>query len=128
MLRFEDRSIHPGARFGYRLGVLRDGVESWLGETWIDVPAAATLALRGPRPNPSSAGLRIDFSLPSRDPARLDVLDIGGRRVLERDVGSLGIGDHSVRLNGPGELDPGVYLVQLRQGRETLTVKAVLIR
>jgi hypothetical protein len=85
-------------------------------------------ALEGARPNPASgAQLHISFSLPSAEPATLELIDIGGRRVVARDVGALGAGRHQVNLSAGAPLAPGLYLVRLTQGaRHGVTRVSVL--
>jgi hypothetical protein len=94
------------------------------------LPAGPPLrfALDGARPNPARGGrLSIAFSLPVAMPATLEVLDVGGRRVASREVGSLGAGRHTLALGDPRRLAPGIYQVRLRQGaRVSVTRVAVL--
>src|SRR6185295_2941019 len=97
-------------------------------ETWVDVPNGHRLALAGTRPNPASAGSSIVLSLASRSPARLDVLDVAGRRVATRDVGALGPGTHALRVAELDRLPAGVYMLRLVQDRETATARMVRIR
>jgi DNA-binding beta-propeller fold protein YncE len=96
----------------------------------LDVPAtpAVPFALDGARPNPAPAGrMSVAFSLPSAEPARLEVLDVSGRRVLERAVGELGAGHHVVDLSEGCVLPAGLYLVKLTQGgRSSVTRVATL--
>ena len=118
-----------GARYGYRLGLPAEGGETFVGEVWVDVPEAARLALHGMTPNPGPVGEGlVRFALPDGSPARLEVMDVSGRRVFAREVGSLGAGEHVVRLGGTGSLAPGLYLLRLTQGGRTLTAKAVTTR
>jgi hypothetical protein len=49
------------------------------------------------------------FTLPNRERATLDVVDVLGRRVLRREVGSLGPGVHSVTLEAAPPIRPGLY-------------------
>jgi hypothetical protein len=117
-LRYTDPVDHAAARVGYRLGIVEAGVESFYGETWVDLPAReAALALDPVRPNPASGrALTVRFTLPSAAPALLELLDVAGRRVASREVGSLGVGSHTTDLNEGGRLAPGIYLVRLTQG------------
>ena len=74
------------------------------------------LALGAVFPNPSHGpGFAADVSLPSTDPAQLELLDVMGRRVASRDLGALGAGRHRVELDGGLELAPGVYMLRLTQ-------------
>ena len=96
----------------------------------VDVGEGGPLAfaLQGLHPNPSRGDrLRVRFVLPSGAPARLEVLDVRGRRVASRDVGSLGAGHHSVDLANGRRLSPGVYLVRLRQGENVGTTRVVVV-
>ena len=79
--------------------------------------APVAFALEGIRPNPARGnGLHVALALPSGASARLELLDVSGRRVLAREVGSLGAGRHTVNLaEGQGVL-AGIYWVRLTQG------------
>lgn len=126
-LRFEDRDVTPGHRYGYRLGYYDDGVDLVSAETWVDVPAAR-LALEGLRPNPASGALTISFALPDASPASLEVLDVSGRRIVQREVGSLGPGSHLVRIDDGASFAPGIYWLRLRQGARALLARGAVVR
>ncbi len=127
LLAFVDHDVVAGARYGYRLGLAGESGQTFAGEVWVVVPSETRLALRGLTPNPAPAGAAlVTFSLPDASPARLDVLDVAGRRVFGREVGSLGGGEHVLRLGG-GSLPAGLYLVRLTRGGRALTAKAVIV-
>lgn len=68
-------------------------------------------------PNPARGGaLRVRFSLPAGGDASLELLDVAGRRIASREVGSLGAGTHTLTMDGPRHLAPGLYMLRLRQG------------
>jgi hypothetical protein len=124
-----DRDVVPGAGYDYRLGVEESGGERYYGETHIVVPLKSTLSLEGMRPNPSDGPLLVAFSLQNGTPATLEVLDIAGRRVIRREVGSLGAGMHALRLDVDGQRPPaGIYFLRLNQGGRALTAKVVVAR
>jgi hypothetical protein len=127
-LAYEDDAVTAGGRYGYRLGITEQGQETFHGEAWVDVPSGAALALRGVQPNPASRDLWVSFSLPSRAPATLSLIDVAGRTVRRREVGSLGAGAQRVNLGEGGPLPAGVYVVQLTQGERTLTSRVSVIR
>ena len=127
-LWFEDVNVRPGARYGYRLGVRKDGSEQFYGETWITVPSVWTLTLALPAPNPARERMAVAFTLPSAAPARLEVIDVAGRRVSFRDAGALGAGRHSVAFTESAQWRPGIYLVRLTQGRSSLTAPVCIVR
>ena len=125
---FVDRSVQTGARYAYRLTFSFGGSTTHDGQTWVTVPNGAEFALRGASPNPASHGFEVSFSLPSGGSARLEILDVSGRRVASRDVGSLGAGFHTVALSESGSLPAGVYSVRLAQGTRVLTSKVSVVR
>ncbi len=85
------------------------------------------LALEGPTPNPASGRtLAVRFTLPSAEPARIELLDVSGRLLDERQVGALGAGPHTLVLSS-ARLRPGVYLVRLTQGAQARVRRAVLL-
>ena len=127
-LRFVDEDVRPGARYGYHLGVRGGASEEFHGETWITVPSDWTLALATPTPNPVAGRLAIEFTLPTAAAARLEVIDIAGRRVGDREVGALGPGSHSVTFAEASSWRPGIYLVRLTQGPRSLIARACVLR
>jgi len=127
-LVYQDTQVIAGTRYGYRLGVMEAGQEVFLGETWMDVPVTPELALAGFRLNPARQDLSIAFSLPDASPARLELLDVSGRRIAAREVGTLGSGSHVVTLGDERRLVPGTYLLRLSRGTRTLTARGVLLR
>jgi hypothetical protein len=94
------------------------------------VTSGAGLAFRldVPTPNPSPGAFVCGISLPSAAPARIEVFDIGGRRVMEREVGSLGPGAHRVRLASGKSLAPGVYQVTLTQAGRRAATRVIMAR
>jgi hypothetical protein len=127
-VRFEDREVSPGERYAYRLRYLEAGAELFTAETWVEVPAATPLTLEGLRPNPAAGELRVWFTLPSAELASLELLDVTGRRLAQREVGALGAGGHLLRLEEARSLVPGIYWLRLRQGGRTLLARGVVVR
>jgi predicted lipoprotein with Yx(FWY)xxD motif len=94
-----------------------------------DVPtvtASLAFALDPVRPNPSRGGtLTVHFSLPTGTPARLELLDVAGRRIASHDVG---MGQHTLDLGQGQHLAPGLYLVRLTQGANTRTTRVAVLQ
>jgi hypothetical protein len=128
MIRYTDTDIVAGGRYGYRVAVMDGGVLVYAGETNVLVPARFQLSLAGFVPNPVRGEASIEFVLASREPATLEVFDLQGRRLVSREVGSLGPGRAVVSLGDAGALRSGVYMVMLRQGRASVSRKAVIVR
>ena len=66
-------------------------------------------------------------SLASGEPAWIELLDVTGRRVTKREVGTLGAGTHAVRLGNDARLAAGVYLVRLRQGALARVARTAIV-
>jgi hypothetical protein len=127
-LRYEDAEVSAGERYAYRLSYHSDGAAQFTTETWVDVPLGAVLALEGARPNPVVGAMNASFSLASGEPATLSVIDVTGRQVLAREVGSLGAGRHVVPMDLGARVAPGLYWLRLSQGGRSLLAKAVVIK
>jgi hypothetical protein len=125
---FDDSSVESGRRYGYRLALQGESGEEFAGETWVDVPAAYALSLGGLRPNPATREVVVAFTLPREAPAMLHLVDLAGRIVASREVGSLGPGRHTVELGKGGRIAAGVYFLRLTQGRQSLTARACVVR
>jgi hypothetical protein len=126
-LRYEDTAVQTGTRYGYRLGIMDAGVEVFVGEAWA-TPEPLVLTLDGARPNPAVGGaLTVAFTLPSAEAAKLELIDVSGRRLAARDVGSLGPGAHSVDLGEGTRIPPGIYLLRLSEAGERLTRRVAML-
>jgi len=94
----------------------------------VDVSTIFTLALEAAFPNPSRGDLRVAFTLPRTSSARLDLIDIAGRRVAHRSVGELGPGRHVIQLTEARSLPAGRYYLRLVQGGHALTTTITTLR
>ncbi len=104
------------------------GVRTGGSTVGVDGRAPLSFALEPVRPNPARGRVpRLDFVLPSDGPARLDLLDLGGRRIAHREVGAMGAGRHAIDLGEGAVLAPGLYLVRLQQGTFTRTRRLVVL-
>ena len=96
----------------------------------VDVADSGTgsFALEAVQPNPTTSGhMNVVFVLPVAAPARLELVDVRGRMIAVRDLGSLGAGRHVVDLAGERKLVAGIYLVRLTQGSVQRTTRAVIL-
>ncbi len=126
-LVFADRDVSPG-RYVYRLRYSDGLTETLSEEIAIEVSTTVRLALEGFRPNPAQGSARVAFSLSDDRPARLDVIDVRGRVVHSRDVGSLGAGSHVLPLAGETPLGAGMYWIRLTHPERTLTTRGLVVR
>ena len=80
------------------------------------VPGRATgFALSGVSPNPAIDRMSVSFVLASSAPASLELLDVAGRHWLDREVGSLGAGEHRLDIPTAGQIPAGLYFLRLTQ-------------
>ena len=127
-LDFEDRDVSPGAVYDYRLAFDgADGLEHG-GEARVEVPLNALLAFLGTRVGPGDRRLTVMLSLATREPARIEVLDVAGRRLAARDLADLDPGGHEIDLEASGRLPAGIYLVRIMQGGRRVAGKAAIVR
>lgn len=99
-------------------GAYDDGYADSLGFQ-MDLPVSAGVAAAGANPlrlavapNPVRGEAAIAFTLARDGDARVDVLDLAGRRVATLADGAMRAGEHALRWDGAG-VRPGVYLVRL---------------
>ncbi|MBI5710366.1 MAG: hypothetical protein HZC42_08705 [Candidatus Eisenbacteria bacterium] len=125
LLRLTDEHLQPGEHLEYRLkGAARDA-EVILGVVPVDLPLPKPLALRYARWERGWGGIHVAYTLATSEYAKLELFDVGGRRVASRDLGNPGPGDYDAQLPS---VAAGVYFVRLTQGRVERTAKAVVLR
>jgi hypothetical protein len=122
---FEDQDLAAGKPHRYRLGFEEFGTVRYAGTAQVEVPVMR-LALEPVFPNPSSRRLSVRFSVPSGEPATLDVLDITGRRVHRRLV-QVRPGRRTFEVDHGAAMSPGVYWLRLSQGPNSATTRFVVV-
>ena len=91
--------------------------------------ALATLALSiHPLGNPACPALDIACDLPAAGPARLEVFDVMGRRLRQRDFDVAAPGTMKLQAGGGVRLTPGAYWVRLSQASRHSTRMIVVAR
>ncbi len=121
-----DTDVHPGERYGYRLDLGGAAGSRFGGETWIEVPLVARFGFAGVWPNPGRRPAHFQFNLASRQPAELQFFNVAGRRVARVAVPAPVAGQHVLSVGATTELRSGVYMVRLRQGTRSDTVRVVV--
>ena len=80
-------------------------------------------------PNPVRGTLSVALALPQGGRgARLDLIDLAGRRVATRELSEFGVGLQRVPLLQGSNLAPGVYLVRLSRAGEAHSMKVAVLR
>ncbi len=80
------------------------------------------------RPNPTAGPVIVSFALPDNGSAQLELVDVAGRAIVSREVGTLGPGIHEVRLAEAHSLRAGFYWIRLRCGDRRLTRGVIVLR
>jgi FG-GAP-like repeat len=127
-LQFADTDVSPDQSYAYRLVMVVNGIERATAETWVTVPRGPELAMSGLTPNPVTTASLLTVSSPLGGRASLNVLDIGGRRIASRDLGTLRAGTQRVELGFAERLAPGVYLACLHFAGRALSTRFVVVR
>ncbi|HEX6791419.1 MAG TPA: FlgD immunoglobulin-like domain containing protein [Candidatus Krumholzibacteria bacterium] len=97
-----------------------------------DTPAPAELALHPAVPSPFSQSTRFDYDLPADDHVRLDVYDVGGRRVRSLADEDRPAGRHAATWDGRdlrgARVASGVYYLRMQTRAGVKLQKVVLVR
>jgi hypothetical protein len=126
-LAFEDRAVEAGATYEYRLEVTFEDGSRFDSDVTVRIPRLLGFGLAGVYPNPAVGDGRVTFSLPDAAPARIDVLDAGGRRLGSIAVGALGAGTHTLRLPFDRRPAPGLCFIRLSRGGESRVTKWAIV-
>lgn len=123
---FRDTGEHASDPLEYDLWCAASQEPLGVGEV-----AGRALRFLGATPNPVQGRASFAFELAEPGEASLEVFDLSGRRVHERDLGRVRAGMHRVewdtRARG-GVLDAGVYFARLHAGGQTLTRRFSVLR
>ena len=108
----------------YATRFTRDGIVGATTSATGSPGSTAGLALSAPRPNPASGVSSFDVTLAAAAHARVEVLDVRGRRVALLHDGELDAGTHHLQWDGRDRarrlMPPGIYLVRARTADATV--------
>ena len=124
-VRLEDRGVSPGQRYGYRVGTTFQGADHLYGEVEVETPRFS-LHMDPVAGNPVRQSLALSMTLPTAEPARVELFDMRGRRLDSMNV--LGQGRHLVTLGTSRSVASGIYVVRLSQGGRTTSSKVAFLR
>jgi hypothetical protein len=90
-------------------------------------PLSGLLSIDGVVPNPSTGAMWVHFTLPSKQLALVELIDLQGRRLVHEEFIPAG-GRFSTVFNAHSVLSPGVYFVRLEQAGLSKTRRVVVSR
>lgn len=94
----------------------------------VGMPQGVALALDRAWPNPSRGVMHVRFGLAEEGSAQLDLIDVNGRRVLHRDLGSLAAGSHEIALGNEGQrLPAGTFFARLTARGQSVSSRVVVL-
>ena len=91
-------------------------------------PADLQVDIQLRRPRGLAGVPEVEITLGGAEPARLEVLDMAGRRVDSRELLGLAPGSHTLRLDVAASLAPGLYWLRLTQNGMSAHARAVVLR
>jgi hypothetical protein len=125
-IEFEDVEVQPGATYEYGLGERVGAATLGWARVTVPQPAPPSLALNRVAWLSSARALSIALSLPSAEPAAIELYDVNGRR-LGRESLALPQGSHDLQLSLRHLIRPGVFFAHLKQGRHGVSQRFVVI-
>jgi hypothetical protein len=90
-------------------------------------PAAPTVLAVRPLANPACSKLEVRCDLPGLEPARVEVYDVSGRRVNQRQVPVAAAGTVTIEAGHGAKIYPGVYWVRVGQGMRPPATRMVVV-
>lgn len=72
--------------------------------------------------------ITLTFTMANDDPVRIELMDAGGRTVMQSQVTARGEGQHTEHLDMPPHLPSGIYWVKITQGHQTGVKPISMIR
>ncbi len=125
MITYTDADAQAGRSYEYEIGLINNAGESRLGKVWVDVPTAPVFGIRR-LADAGKGPMQFSVTLTSAAPARLELVDVTGRRVADQSLAGLGVGEHRVQLDA--SVRPGVYFARLSQAGKMSSTKVSLVR
>ena len=126
-LRYTDAEVGSGQTVVYRLAWPAPGGQLPVGEVsfTVGLPARQALLVRG---NPTQGIVMLDLDLTGDGAARVQLLDLAGRVLIERAVDPSAAGRRPFALPAPSGARPGLYFVRLTSSAGVATGRVTLLR
>ena len=125
-IHYVDRDVQSNTTYRYRISMIPGGREQFYALATVTtgpLPPQTGLTVH---PTPAAGALAVRFHLWSNAPATIEVYDLRGRRISSQRVANPSVGTHQMSLSGA--LEAGIYVVRLRQGGQSASAKAVVLR
>ena len=122
---YEDTDVRPGESLAYRIHFQSGDQRVWTVPVWVEIPRVE-LALRV-MPPATQGRLSLEVTLASDEPARLELMDVSGRRLQRHDLSHFGTDPTRLELELNG-IASGIAWLRLRQGSEMRTLRVAIAR
>jgi hypothetical protein len=77
-------------------------------------------------PNPAIDQLNLHFNLPEETTVSIQLIDVNGKVLDEKDLGNYPLGSHDYNFTLPADLSSGVYLYKLITNKTTIVNQLVI--
>jgi len=127
---FTDTTVTSGTRYDYRVGLRLLSGELLTCVTAVDIPAIVIkLAIEPIAPNPTRGPMVVAFTPGTTASARVDLLDIAGRKIQTVETGPLVAGQRSFVSLGIGiTIKPGLYFVRISQSGKDASKRVAVVQ
>jgi hypothetical protein len=127
---FADTTVASGTRYDYRLGLQLSSGELLTCITAVDIPAIVIkLAIEPIAPNPTKGPMVVAFTPGTSASARVDLVDIAGRKIQTVETGTLVAGQRSFVSLGIGiTIKPGLYFVRISQSGKDASKRVAVVQ
>ncbi|HEY3296671.1 MAG TPA: T9SS type A sorting domain-containing protein, partial [bacterium] len=115
-----------GVEHGYGFYLCYDLPEDSAGTAPKPLPVPQTFSL-STFPNPFNPTTTLSFTLPAPSEVKLEVFDVLGRCVYQREFGRMSAGEQRYRFEG-SELSSGVYFARVAAGSNAQVRKMVMLK
>jgi hypothetical protein len=123
-----DKEVETRNTYEYKLEAVLDTSSLLLGNTQSDANTNPTsFAISGIFPNPASDSVNLELALPNNSNVEIEIYDLSGRLVMQKNLGELSAGEQRIELI-TGGLQSGVYTIIAQNSSEKSSARLVVTR
>lgn len=125
---FVDKGVETRNTYEYKLEAVLDTSSLLLGNTQSDAKTnPGSFAISSIFPNPASDSVNLELVLPDNSNVEIEIYDLSGRLVMQKNLGELSAGEQRIELITSG-LQSGVYTIIAQNSSEKSSVRLVVTR
>jgi hypothetical protein len=125
---YVDKEVETRNAYEYKLEAVLDTSSLLLGNTQSDAKTNPTsFAISSIFPNPASDSVNLELVLPDNSNVEIEIYDLSGRLVMQKNLGELSAGEQRIELITSG-LQNGVYTIIAQNSSEKSSARLVVTR